>query len=319
MAPPMRLLIDTDTGSDDAVALLLAARAAGTTIEAVTTVAGNVPLPQATRNALVTLALAGAGDVPVHEGCDRPLLRALNTAQHVHGPDGMSGTDLPAPARAPDPGHAVEVLLRLARTQGAALTLVTLGPLTNLAAALVRDRDLLGRLRHTYCMAGAADGHGNISATAEYNVWADPEAAAVVLDAATPQRVTLIGWDASRRDAVMTPGRRQRLLALDTPLATFADEVNRAVATWATDVTGLPGYDLPDPLAMAVALDPGLIRHAETAAVRVALGDEARGQLLIDRRRTAAPPNVTLVRRVDTDAFEQLLLAACGPVPEVRA
>lgn len=308
---PLRLVIDTDTGSDDAVALLMAARAPGATIEAVTTVAGNVPLPLATRNALITLEVAGTGGVPVHAGCEQPLLRPLETAQHVHGADGMSGANLPDPAGAPTGEHAVDGLLRLAHERGPELTLVTLGPMTNLAAALVRDRRLLRRFRHTYCMAGAADAHGNITATAEYNVWADPEAAAIVCDAATPGTVTWIGWDASRHDAVMTPGRQRRLREVGTPLALFADRINRAVDTWATEVTGLPGYDLPDPLAMAVALDPGLIRHAETAHVRVATGDEARGQLLIDRRRGAAGANLTLVRRVDSDGFEGMLLAAC--------
>ncbi|GAA3398654.1 nucleoside hydrolase [Cryptosporangium minutisporangium] len=306
-----RLVVDTDTASDDAVALLLAARTPGVTIEAITTVAGNVPLPQATRNALLTLEIAGAAEVPVHAGCERPLLRSPQTAQHVHGDDGMSDAPLPEPTGAARSEHAVDALLRLACDHGADLTLVTLGPLTNLAAALLRDRNLLGRFRHTYCMAGAADARGNITATAEFNVWADPEAAAIVCDAATPDTVTWIGWDASRRDAVMTPERQRRLRALGTPLALFADRINRAVDTFATTVTGLDGYDLPDPLAMAVALEPGLIQQAEEARVHVATGGEARGQLLVDRRGTAAPPNLRLVRRVDTEGFQRMLLNAC--------
>jgi purine nucleosidase len=308
----MRLVVDTDTGSDDAVALLMAARAPEATIEAVTTVAGNVPLPVATRNALVTLELAGAGGVPVHAGCERPLLRPLETAQHVHGADGMSGAPVPDPVGAPTGEHAVDALLRLARERGPELTLVTLGPMTNVAAALIRDRHLLRRFRRTYCMAGAADACGNITATAEFNVWADPEAAAIVCDAATPDTVTWIGWDASRQDAVMTPDRQRRLRAVGTPLALFADRINQAVNTWATEVTGLPGYDLPDPLAMAVALRPDLVRHSETAQVRIATSDEARGQLIVDRRRTRTGANLDLVRRVDAHGFERMLLAACG-------
>ncbi|SPL91749.1 Inosine-uridine preferring nucleoside hydrolase [[Actinomadura] parvosata subsp. kistnae] len=199
----MPLLIDTDTGSDDAVALLLAVKDGD--VRAVTTVAGNVPLETATRNALITLDLAGHAAVPVHPGCDRPLTRPPSTAQHVHGLDGMGDTGLPDPARGPADGHAVDVLLSLPRRHPGELTLVTLGPLTNLAAALLRDRELLTRFRHVYCMAGAADLHGNVTPTAEFNVWADPEAARVVLRAATPGQVTWIGWDVSRRYAVMTP------------------------------------------------------------------------------------------------------------------
>ncbi|MFG6198573.1 nucleoside hydrolase [Nonomuraea sp. JJY05] len=309
------LIVDTDTGSDDAVALLLAAASGLGDVRAVTTVAGNVPLPTATRNALISLQTAGRPDVPVHEGCESPMTRALSTAQHVHGQDGMGDLGLPDPLGAAEREHAVDVLLNAPRRLPGKLTLVTLGPLTNLAAALLRDRDLLSRYRHVYCMAGAADLWGNVSATAEFNVWADPEAARVVLQAATPDQVTWIGWDVSRRDAVMTPADQLRLERLGTPMATFAHRVNRTVADWARDVTGLSGYDLPDPVAMAVALRPELAAERERAYVDVALGDETRGQLIIDRRRSAPAPNLTLVRRVDETAFKQLLFDTCEGQP----
>ncbi|MGW4956306.1 nucleoside hydrolase [Nonomuraea sp. NPDC004186] len=308
------LIVDTDTGSDDAVALLLAAASGLADVRAVTTVAGNVPLATATRNALISLETAGRPEIPVHEGCESPMTRPLSTAQHVHGQDGMGDLGLPGPLRAAKREHAVDVLLTAPRRLPGELTLVTLGPLTNLAAALLRDRDLLSRYRHVYCMAGAADLWGNVSATAEFNVWADPEAARVVLQAATPDQVTWIGWDVSRRDAVMTPADQLRLEQLGTPMATFAHRVNRTVAEWARDVTGLSGYDLPDPVAMAVALRPELAVERERAYVDVALGDETRGQLIIDRRRSAPAPNLTLVRRVDETAFKQLLFDTCeGP------
>ncbi|MET9243980.1 nucleoside hydrolase [Nonomuraea sp. NPDC003709] len=308
------LIVDTDTGSDDAVALLLAAASGLADVRAVTTVAGNVPLATATRNALISLETAGRPEIPVHEGCASPMTRPLSTAQHVHGQDGMGDLGLPDPLRAAEREHAVDVLLTAPRHLPGELTLVTLGPLTNLAAALLRDRDLLSRYRHVYCMAGAADLWGNVSATAEFNVWADPEAARVVLQAATPDQVTWIGWDVSRRDAVMTPADQLRLEQLGTPMATFAHRVNRTVAEWARDVTGLSGYDLPDPVAMAVALRPELAVERERAYVDVALGDETRGQLIIDRRRSAPAPNLTLVRRVDETAFKQLLFDTCeGP------
>ncbi|MER5999274.1 nucleoside hydrolase [Nonomuraea angiospora] len=308
------LIVDTDTGSDDAVALLLAAASGLADVRAVTTVAGNVPLATATRNALISLETAGRPEIPVHEGCGSPMTRPLSTAQHVHGQDGMGDLNLPDPLWVAEPEHAVDVLLTAPRHLPGELTLVTLGPLTNLAAALLRDRDLLSRYRHVYCMAGAADLWGNVSATAEFNVWADPEAARVVLQAATPDQVTWIGWDVSRRDAVMTPADQLRLEQLGTPMATFAHRVNRTVAEWARDVTGLSGYDLPDPVAMAVALRPELAVERERAYVDVALGDETRGQLIIDRRRSAPAPNLTLVRRVDETAFKQLLFDTCeGP------
>ena len=168
------LVIDTDTGSDDAVALLMAARSSQVEIRAVTTVAGNVPLAQATRNALVTLELAGAVDVPVHEGLAKPLLRELSTAQFVHGEDGMSGVPLPPPSATPASGHAVDLLRRVAAEQPGRHVLVTLGPLSNIAAAILVQPDLLTRFTAVVAMAGAFDGVGNVHPVGEFNVWADP-------------------------------------------------------------------------------------------------------------------------------------------------
>ena len=314
--PALPLIIDTDTASDDAVALLLAAAGGLGDVRAVTTVAGNVPLPIGTRNALISLDMAGRGDVPVHPGCDRPVLRTASGAEHVHGRDGMGDIGLPEPAQAAQPGHAVEVLLSQPRECPGELTLVTLGPLTNLAAALLRDRDLLCRYRHVYCMAGAADTRGNISATAEFNVWADPEAAGIVLQAATPETVTWVGWDVSRQDAVMTDAEQARMAGLGTPLAAFAHRINRTVAEWTREVTGLAGYDLPDPVTMAVALRPDLVREQEQVHVDIALGDQARGQMLIDHRRSAPAANLTVVRRVHERGFKDLLFDICATHPQ---
>ncbi|GGS14788.1 hypothetical protein GCM10010252_62840 [Streptomyces aureoverticillatus] len=305
--PALPLVIDSDTGSDDAVALLLAAAGGLGDVRAVTTVAGNVPLATATRNALISLETAGRTDIPVHPGCARPMVRSLSSAQHVHGEDGMGDIGLPDPVRAPEPSHAVDVLLGLPRDRPGELTLVTLAPLTNIAAALTRDPLLFTRYRHVYCMAGAADMRGNVAPTAEFNVWADPEAARIVTRAATPDKVTWVGWDVSRKDAVMAPEDQRRLERLGTPMATFAHRVNRTVADWARDVTGLAGYDLPDPVAMAVALKPELITEREQAHVDIAVGDQTRGQMIIDRRVTAPAPNLTLVRRVDEVGFKGLL------------
>lgn len=317
--PGLPLVIDTDTASDDAVALVLAAvgESAGD-VRAVTTVAGNVPLPHATRNALITLDMAGRRDVPVYEGCDRPILRPLHTAQNVHGQDGMGDIGLPDPSRVATPGHAIDVLTSLPRQHPGELTLVTLGPLTNLAAALVRDRALLSVFRHVYCMAGAADLNGNFSAGAEFNVWVDPEAAAIVLAAATPEKVTWVGIDIARQAAVMTPADQEVLTGIGTPLADFAHRINGTLAAWSLG-NALAGYDLPDPVTMAVALNPELIIEHERANVTIAVGDEARGHMLIDRRRSAPPPNLTIVRQADEPGFKDMLFRACATTPTALA
>ncbi|MEU2672789.1 nucleoside hydrolase [Streptomyces sp. NPDC007164] len=310
------LIIDTDTGSDDAVALLLAAASGLGDIRAVTAVAGNVPVETGTRNALISLETAGRTDIPVHPGCARPMTRALSTAQHVHGEDGMGDIGLPDPTATCHRTHAIETLLSSPHRYPGELTLVTLAPLTNIAAALMRDPELFTRYRHVYCMAGAADLCGNVSPTAEFNVWADPEAARIVTRAATPEKVTWIGWDVSRKDAVMTPSDQQRLEQIGTPMATFAHRINRTVNDWARDVTGLTGYDLPDPVAMAVALDPSLVTEQERVHVDISVTDDTRGQMIIDRRMSAPAPNITLVRRVDETGFKKLLFdTVTAPLP----
>lgn len=314
----MRLVIDTDTASDDAVALMLALAEPGVTVEAITVVAGNVPLPQAVTNALVTCDVMERADVPVFAGRPGPLMRSLDTAQEVHGSNGMGDIDLPAPSRAADAEHGVTALVRLANEAPGTRTLVTLGPLSNLATALLLDPDLLGKWEHVWCMYGVADAAGNASPSAEYNVWADPEAARIVLDHAEPGQVTFVGWDVSRKYTVMSTDDQAALAALGTRRAAFVNDINASVNAFCEAITGLPGYDLPDPVTMAVALRPGLITESEEAAVEVISNGPGRGTLLVDRRPGARPaPNVRLVTAVDEAGFKAMLteMASGGPTP----
>ena len=302
-------LIDTDTASDDAVALLLAAAADDVEITAVTVVAGNVPIDLAVRNAIVTLDLCGHETVPVHAGADRPRRRPLDTAQFVHGADGMGGAELPEPSRPHDPGHAVDVLVERANESPGSHTLVTLGPLTNVAAALDRDPELLTKFHHTFMMAGSPDGVGNVNVAGEYNVWADPEAATAVFAAGGPK--TMIGWNISRTFAVVTPAENERLIATG-PLGRFVAEINVDVDRYSREVSGLSGYDLPDPVAMAVAIDPGIITDASDEAMVVGLDEPSRGAVLLDRRAERSEPTCRVVWAVDESAFKDRLFAACA-------
>ena len=304
---PQSFVIDTDTASDDAVALLLAARDPRSQIRAVTVVAGNVPLAQGVRNAKVTLELAEAADVPVWAGCGAPLVRDLGTAQNVHGSDGMSGTSLPEPRMATQDGHAVLALLAIARDEPGRHTLVTLGPLTNIAAAVTLDPGFLTRFRHTYMMLGTSDGNGNVSAIAEYNAWADPEAAQIVLRA--PGEKTMVGWDISRKYAVIDPAEDRRLRDLGR-LGRFAADINRDVHTFSVEETGLAGYDLPDPIAMAIAIDPGMIISAEDLHLQVSTDPITRGHTYADRRTPPRPVNTRVVTSADGQVFLDVLRAA---------
>jgi purine nucleosidase len=298
-------VIDTDTASDDAVALLFAALDPTVTIRAVTVVAGNVPLPYAVRNALGTLALIGRHDIEVYAGRDAPILRPLQTAQDVHGEDGMASVVLPTPVRDVEAEHAVDALRRLAREGGH--TLVTLGPLSNIASALLVEPDLLTRFEHTYLMAGAPDGHGNVNTLGEFNIWADPEAASIVFNA--PGDKTMIGWNISRLYAVVTEPEQAVLRTLG-PLGEFICNINRVVFEFCRDVTGLAGYDLPDPIAMHVALDDSIVTRSEHVVLGITIGnDEAsRGHSYIERRAgLSQQPNVRVIWEVDEAKFKARL------------
>jgi purine nucleosidase len=301
------IVVDTDTASDDAIALLLAVREPSIDVRAVTVVAGNVPLDLAVRNAIVTLDLCGGADIPLHAGRAEPLSRPLNTAQFVHGADGMGGAALPEPARIATSHDAVAALLQIATDEPGQHDLVTLGPLTNIAAALEVDPEFLTRFGHTYLMAGSPDGVGNVDALGEYNVWADPEAATAVFAAAGEK--TMIGWNISRTFAVLDHDEQARLAAVG-PLGRFAIDINGDVDQYAID-TGLAGFDLPDPVAMAVALDPSIVTEATDEWLVVGLDGPTRGCTIPDRRFGRPAPTIRVVWAVDEGAFKSRLFAAC--------
>jgi purine nucleosidase len=313
------LIVDTDTASDDAIALLLAIREPEIDLRAVTVVAGNVPLDLAIRNAIVTLDVCDRRAIPVHAGRAEPLARPLETAQFVHGEDGMGGALLPDPSRLPHPQDAVDALLEIAGSETGRHDLVTLGPLTNVAAALEKDGGLLTRFGHTYLMAGSPDGVGNMTALGEYNAWADPEAAAVVLAAPGPK--TLIGWNISRQYAVITPAEQDRLRTCGR-FGEFAVRINSAVDQYAR-ATGLAGFDLPDPIAMAVALDDSIVEDATDEYLIVGLDEPTRGCTLPDRRFERPTPTTRVIWRVNEAAFKKRLFAACcdrgSPAYETQA
>jgi purine nucleosidase len=216
-------VIDTDTASDDAVALAMALRAPEVRVAAIMVVAGNVPLDQAVQNALYTREVVG-GDAPIYAGRGRPRAGELHTAQFVHGEDGMGDIGLPLSGREPDEGDAVEKLVELVRAAPGEVELVTLGPLTNIAEAFERAPDLAGALRRLVMMGGTSDAVGNVAPAAEFNIWADPEAARIVFRSGAP--IEMVGWDISRKYAVFTPEQSAALAALG-PVAGSAPRSRR--------------------------------------------------------------------------------------------
>ncbi|MFB9994726.1 nucleoside hydrolase [Deinococcus oregonensis] len=307
-----RMIIDTDTGSDDAVALLMALMDPTVQVEAITIVAGNVPMTQGAQNALYTVELCGAA-TPVYEGIGKPLLRPLETAQHIHGQDGMGDIGLPLSGRAPAAGHAVDVLVDLVHRSPGEFTLVTLGPLTNIAAAVLRDPTFAEKIKACFVMGGTGQMHGNITPVGEYNIWADPEAAQIVFESGLP--ITMIGWDVSWQYAMFAPQDIADLRALETPLATFSVDIQAVLDRWARENTALDGFDLPDPIAMAVALDPSIVTEKKRLHVAVETrGELTRGQTVVDHIETLRQtPNVEVVFAVNRARFLAMLHRALGP------
>lgn len=301
------LVIDTDTASDDAVALMMALRHPGAEVAAITVTAGNVPLGQAVQNALYTAELCGAS-VPVYAGADRPLLQPPATAVDVHGTDGMGDIGLPLAGRVPAPGNAVDILVETFMGRPGELDLVTLGPLTNVAAALARRPRLAAAVGHCYIMGGTGAGDGNVTPLAEYNFWADPEAAAMVMRAPMPK--TLIGWDISTASAVFTERQAAEIRGIGTRYAETAMDIQGTVDHFAKTRTRLAGFDLPDPIAMAVALNPD-IAVSEHAHVSVSTGSgAARGLQSVDRRGLSGKePNARVVTHVPRESFIAALRA----------
>lgn len=275
-------------------------------VAAITVVAGNVDLDQAVQNALYTVARCGR-DTPVHAGASAPLLRDLVTAQEVHGQDGMGDIGLDVAGRGATPGWGPGIIVDELRSNPGETTVVTLGPLTNLATALLWAPDIAEAAKRVVVMGGTGlNGPGNASPNAEFNFWVDPEAVRVVLRAGLP--LEFVGWDISIASAVVTPERHDEIRRLDSELADFCLDIQSTVADYANTETQLQGPDLPDPIAMAHAIDPTPATMRKVA-VDIAIGpDPMRGALIVDRFGFHdGVPNVDMVTDYPEPAFFELL------------
>jgi purine nucleosidase len=298
--------IDTDTASDDAVALVIAFRHPDVDVVGIGVVAGNVPLDLAVQNALYVAELCGV-EVPIHAGAAEPLVVPLETGQHVHGTDGMGDIGLPLTGRSPTAGHAVDVLLAASHRHAGELTLVTLGPLTNIAIALRRDPTLPQRIARCVVMGAVADHIGNQTPVAEFNMWVDPHAVEVVLASELP--LEFVGWDVSRHYAVIEPDDAAALRAIGTPVAEMCVDIQRVLTKFCRDETKLAGFDLPDPIAMAYAIDPRIAtatRHLH--CVIETDSPLTRGMVVMDLLGFSdRPPNALVVTEADRSRFLTML------------
>lgn len=302
-----RLIIDTDTASDDAVAIMMAVAAPDTQVEALTIVAGNVTVAQGSINARYTLELCQATAIPVHEGCDRPWVRPPSTADWFHGADGMGDQNYPSPRTPAQEGHAVNALLDRFKASPGEIDLITLGPLTNIATALSIEPELAHWVRHCYIMGGAAATLGNITPAAEYNFWCDPEAARRVLYSG--MEITLLGWELSCGKATLDARERQQILDIGNERARLAIDSNRSALEAVRSLQGQTGLALADPVAMAVALQPDIATKTSRHFVDIETSSEiTRGMSVVDINNvTGQAANATVCFAIDAARWKKLL------------
>ena len=306
MPDPIRLIIDTDIGVDDAVAIVLALRCPGVRVEAITTVSGNVDVDQCVRNARYVMELCGC-ELPVYRGADQPLTGPPRRSAPVHG-SGLGDRAFRPSSSAPDSGKAADRLVQLGREGISGLTLVTLGPLTNLAQALRLAPDLASAFQRVVIMAGSR-GPGTVTPRAEFNVWCDPVAAREVLTAGLP--IVLVPIDVSRGRAAHSRADLVQISAIGTPLAEFVYAMCCAATKSRRGSAVAAG--LPDAIAMAIALNSALVRKSRHCYVDVeTVGELTSGETVIDSHElTGHRPNVELVEQIDFMAYKKMVREAC--------
>jgi purine nucleosidase len=310
--PPRKIIIDTDPGQDDAFAILLAlASPEDLDVLGVTAVAGNVPLNWTERNARIICELAGKPHVPVYAGCDRPMKRALVTAEHVHGKTGLDGPVMAEPTMALQPGHAVDFIIdTLRREPSGSVTLCPLGPLTNIATAFEKAPDIVSRVAQIVLMGGGYFEGGNITPVAEFNIYVDPEAADIVFRSGV--NLVVMPLDVTHK-ALTTRARVEGFRSLGTP-------VGRATAEWADfferfdmEKYGSEGAPLHDPCVIAYLIRPDLFKGRHCNVMIEVDSELTMGMTVADWWGvTDRPANALFMGSVDADGFFALLTERLG-------
>ena len=312
MPTPRKIIIDTDPGQDDAVAILLALSSPEEIeVLGITAVAGNVPLPLTQKNARIICELAGRPDVLVYAGCDAPLIRKLVTAEHVHGKTGLDGPVLADPVMALQPGHAVDFIIETLRRETAgSVTLCPLGPLTNIAAAFLKAPDVVGRVAQIVLMGGAYFEVGNITPTAEFNIYVDPEAADIVFKSGVD--LVVMPLDVTHK-ALTNKARVAAFRALGTKPGRMVAEWTDFFERFDMQKYGSEGAPLHDPCVIAYLIKPELFsgRHIN---VEIETGSELTlGMTVADWWGvTKRPANAVFIGDVDADGFYALLTERIG-------
>jgi inosine-uridine nucleoside N-ribohydrolase len=303
---PFRVIIDTDPGVDDALALLLAMRSPELKIEAITPVAGNVPLELSLPNALRMVEIAGRTDIPVAIGAKAPLLRRLVTAAYAHGENGLGGAVFPEPKIKPIAEPAAKFISQIVRKYPGEITLITIGPLTNIATALNMDDELARMVKSLVMMGGSLSG-GNITPAAEFNVYVDPEAARIVFQSGIP--ITMVGLDVTRKTS-LTDEHVKILEAGQNPVSQAAAKIARNAINHNREQGFLVGPNMHDSLAVAGFLDPSLLKFQDFY-----VDVETTGELTAGETLGYSPMSGDLQRRPESEKQAALTMQIRGSAP----
>ena len=312
-----KYFIDTDTASDDAVALLMALEWHDVEVLGISIVSGNMSVEQGSINARYTVELCKK-EVPVYVGADAPLVKKREHADWFHGPDGMGNMNYPAPKLQETNEDFIEVLNNHINQHPDEITLVTLGPLTNVANFIKKYPDSFLKLKNIVIMGGASNTVGNVTPAAEYNIWCDPEAADIVFKS-KHHDIAMVGWELCRGEANLTEEEMELAYSFKTEKADFTIDCNKHALDSSQNWLGDPGLGLPDPVAMAVALNPAVTTKVSRHNVQVVIDGPARGMTIVDQLHVGESEphidehwsyterNINVIWEIDSDEWKETL------------
>ncbi|MAW26605.1 MAG: nucleoside hydrolase [Candidatus Actinomarina sp.] len=312
-----KYFIDTDTASDDAVALLMALEWDDVEVLGISIVSGNMSVEQGSINARYTVELCKK-DIPVYVGADAPLVKKREHADWFHGPDGMGNMNYPTPKLEETNEDFIEVLNNHINQYPNEITLVTLGPLTNVANFIKKYPESFLKLKNIVIMGGASNTVGNVTPAAEYNIWCDPEAADIVFKS-KHHDIAMVGWELCRGEANLTEAEMEFAYSFKTEKADFAIDCNKHALDSSQNWLGDPGLGLPDPVAMAVALNPAVTTKVSRHNVQVVIDGPARGMTIVDQLHVGESEphidehwshterNINVIWEIDSDKWKETL------------
>jgi len=312
-----KYFIDTDTASDDAVALLMALEWDDVEVLGISIVSGNMSVEQGSINARYTVELCKK-DIPVYVGADAPLVKKREHADWFHGPDGMGNMNYPTPKLEETNEDFIEVLNNHINQYPNEITLVTLGPLTNVANFIKKYPESFLKLKNIVIMGGASNTVGNVTPAAEYNIWCDPEAADIVFKS-KHHDIAMVGWELCRGEANLTEEEMEFAYSFKTEKADFAIDCNKHALDSSQNWLGDPGLGLPDPVAMAVALNPAVTTKVSRHNVQVVIDGPARGMTIVDQLHVGESEphidehwshterNINVIWEIDSDKWKETL------------